>query len=180
MSGPIKANGTGTCPHCGKGVQFLPSNSGSAPAGSTTQEGEPQPGNTPNGWFQDPKVTGQKMQVVTVDCPLCKRPILALQNYNGSEFHLRNFRPAHISHNFTWSSARLIWPSVSSRKPLPNDVPRHVADDYREAAVTLPHSEKASAALSRRCLQSLLREAANTKRRHALNKKLADAGASRR
>lgn len=165
MSGPIKANGTGVCPHCGKGVQFLPSNSGSAPPGTTTQSGTPPPGNTPNGWFQDATLTGRKMEVVTVDCPLCKRPIVALQNYKGSETWNRSFSPAQISHNFSWTDARLIWPPVGSRKPLPSEVPKHIADDYGQAALVLTYSEKASAALSRRCLQTLLREAGNTKAR---------------
>jgi hypothetical protein len=43
-------------------------------------------------------------------------------------------------------------------KQLPNEVPDKFADDFREAFETLPISPKASAALSRRCLQSLIRE----------------------
>jgi hypothetical protein len=40
------------------------------------------------------------------------------------------------------------------------DVPRHFAQDYREACLVLGESPRASAALSRRCLQRLLREQA--------------------
>jgi hypothetical protein len=42
-------------------------------------------------------------------------------------------------------------------------VPPDVAEDYREACLVLPDSAKASAALSRRCLQHLLRTAAGVK-----------------
>ncbi|MFP3708167.1 DUF4145 domain-containing protein [Paraburkholderia sp. SIMBA_009] len=37
-------------------------------------------------------------------------------------------------------------------------MPEHIAEDYREAGVVLEASPKASAALSRRCLQTVLRE----------------------
>jgi hypothetical protein len=40
------------------------------------------------------------------------------------------------------------------------DVPPSIAQDYREACLVLAHSPKASAALSRRCLQNLLVDAA--------------------
>jgi hypothetical protein len=39
-------------------------------------------------------------------------------------------------------------------------VPRHFAQDYREACLVLADSPRASAALSRRCLQRLLQEQA--------------------
>jgi len=41
---------------------------------------------------------------------------------------------------------------------LPEEVPERFAADFREAHDTLPISPKASAALSRRCLQTLIRE----------------------
>lgn len=53
---------------------------------------------------------------------------------------------------------RLIWPFAADRF-IPLEVPEHVRKDYAEAAEVLPISEKASAALSRRCLQTVLREA---------------------
>jgi hypothetical protein len=45
------------------------------------------------------------------------------------------------------------------------DVPEQFAKDYREACNVLDDSPKASAALSRRCLQHLLREVAMTKKK---------------
>lgn len=50
----------------------------------------------------------------------------------------------------------LIYPPHQSRLPANSVVPKELADDFNEAAKVLPHSAKASAALSRRCLQHLL------------------------
>lgn len=57
-----------------------------------------------------------------------------------------------------------VYPLGSSRTPCPADVPDDIANDYREACLVLPFSPKASAALSRRCLQNLLRDAAKIKK----------------
>lgn len=53
-----------------------------------------------------------------------------------------------------------VYPKGSSRPPCPPEVPKHIAEEYTEACIVLPDSSKASAALSRRYLQNLLREAA--------------------
>lgn len=49
------------------------------------------------------------------------------------------------------------------RPPCPTQVKPSLAEDYNEACLVLNDSPKASAALSRRCLQNLLREAAKVK-----------------
>lgn len=56
-----------------------------------------------------------------------------------------------------------IWPFLNERSPCPTEVPAHIAVDYREACLVLSISPKASAALSRRCLQNLLRDVAKVK-----------------
>lgn len=56
-----------------------------------------------------------------------------------------------------------VWPKGSSRPAPPKEVPRAFAADYQEAYLVLPDSAKASAALSRRCLQNILREVAKVK-----------------
>ena len=60
---------------------------------------------------------------------------------------------------------KTIWPVTTGRNPVPSEVPSHIAQDYNEAALVLSISPKASAALSRRCLQAVLREAGQTKSR---------------
>ncbi|MDD2666175.1 MAG: DUF4145 domain-containing protein [Methanocellales archaeon] len=57
----------------------------------------------------------------------------------------------------------LVYPKGSNRPPVPPQVPEKIAEDYVEACIVLSDSPKASAALSRRCLQNLLREVANVK-----------------
>jgi hypothetical protein len=48
---------------------------------------------------------------------------------------------------------------LSGQRHVDNLVPEHIATDYREAAAIVHLSPKASAALSRRCLQAILLEA---------------------
>jgi hypothetical protein len=84
-------------------------------------------------------------------CPECERFIFSLEemwNHTGKAFPLREF---------------LCYPKGISRVPLGPEIPDEFAGDYREACLTLPDSPKASAALSRRCLQHLLREEAKVK-----------------
>jgi hypothetical protein len=57
-----------------------------------------------------------------------------------------------------------VYPKRISRSPVPLEVPAEFVTDYREACLVLMDSEKASAALSRRCLQYLLREKAGIKK----------------
>jgi len=54
-------------------------------------------------------------------------------------------------------------PKVAGRPPIPIGVPGKYAEDYKEACLVLADSAKASAALSRRCLQLLLRDEAKVK-----------------
>ena len=57
----------------------------------------------------------------------------------------------------------LINPKGSSHPPVPPQVTTIFSEDYTEACLVLPDSPKASAALSRRCLQNILREKAGVK-----------------
>lgn len=58
-----------------------------------------------------------------------------------------------------WSGNDMIFPPRDGRRPFDlSYVPAHISEDYTEACLVLPFSPKASAALSRRCLQTILRE----------------------
>jgi hypothetical protein len=57
-----------------------------------------------------------------------------------------------------------IWPRGASR-PVPPEVPESYAGNFREACLVLPNSANASAAISRRCLQSLLVNEGGAKKR---------------
>ena len=50
------------------------------------------------------------------------------------------------------------YPNSTGRKPCPVEVPSNIAKDYSQACNVLIHSPEASAALSRRCLQGILRD----------------------
>jgi hypothetical protein len=75
---------------------------------------------------------------------------------------LNNLRQAtSLTNNTTRMSVR---PITSSRPPVPNEVDDKYSLDYNEACLILAFSPKASAALSRRCLQNILREKAGVKK----------------
>ena len=57
----------------------------------------------------------------------------------------------------------MIHPRSIGRAPVPPEVPKMISEDYIEASLVLADSPKASAALSRRCLQHILREKAKVK-----------------
>jgi hypothetical protein len=57
----------------------------------------------------------------------------------------------------------MLYPKGVSRAPISKYVPDMFAEDYKEACLVLADSPKASAALSRRCLQLILRDVAKVK-----------------
>ena len=71
-------------------------------------------------------------------------------------------RPIHALPNEKKSGefAHRIWPHRSTRKTAIDGVPKEILDDYYEACAVLQVSPKASATLTRRCLQHILREKA--------------------
>ena len=96
--------------------------------------------------------------VIRVKCSECHRYAMFLVNGEASYDQYGNFqRMGEIQ------SSILVHPRGSVRPPCPPEVPQDFAEDYTEACIVLPDSEKASAALSRRCLQHLLREVAKVK-----------------
>lgn len=80
-------------------------------------------------------------------CPACDKLLILLRN-NALENDI----------------GILIWPQSIGRPPVPPEVPPHITQDYNEAAAVLRISPKASAALSRRCLQSVLTEVGGAKK----------------
>jgi len=84
-------------------------------------------------------------------CPKCKRLIVELiqGDWAGPG------EPRLVGHGI---SSTLVRPKGISRTPLGPEVPDDFTQDYKEACLVLSDSPKASAALSRRCLQHLLRE----------------------
>lgn len=72
-------------------------------------------------------------------------------------------RAANLRNTVNIISDLTVNPLTSSRPPVPKEVDEKFATDYKEACLVLKFSPKASAALSRRCLQNILREKASVK-----------------
>lgn len=91
-------------------------------------------------------------------CPSCDNIIIQLGKLEKVHRNRVN-----SPNRYNWILAR---PKAISRAPLPSEVPPEFANDYKEACLTIADSPKASAALSRRCLQNLLREKAGTTKKN--------------
>lgn len=106
-----------------------------------------------------PKYEIQRLQVTKEDppedgvvlcawqiCPAkqCRRHVVRLLRLRGATQH--TYQP---------------YPEDLGRPSLPREVPEPFASEYKEAALVLTKSAKASAALSRRCLQLILHDHLN-------------------
>ena len=121
------------CPHCQTTVRF---------EGPTTNGGW----NGSTAIVQSPKY---RLITTHSQCPECLKFIVAIdEDY---------INPSTGKHEP--KTQITVWPITTGRKPVPQEVPSHIAQDYNEAAQVMAISPKASAALSRRCLQTILREA---------------------
>ena len=129
-------NSRNRCPHCLTTVRFEHAvwEKGRLPSAITLQSASNK----------------ERLRFVCVSCPECGRMILTIEPFNES---------ADSRERIVGEQEVVIWPLQSARPPVPKQVPEHIGADYQEAALVLSLSPKASAALSRRCLQAVLREA---------------------
>jgi hypothetical protein len=97
------------------------------------------------------KKTGHIWKVGWLLCPECGR------------FVIRFSTLRQVGHMLKNEMEMLAYPKGKAR-PISSDVPEPFAGDFREASLVLLDSPKASAAISRRCLQHLLRERAGVKK----------------
>jgi hypothetical protein len=90
-------------------------------------------------------------------CPSC----------NQNSYNLINYLPKHRPSGTYYEeilSKSLFYPKASNRNPIPQEVPIEFGKDYIEACLVLSDSPMASSALSRRCLQNILRSKLNVKK----------------
>jgi hypothetical protein len=128
------------CPHCGKAFHDIWNN-------------------TELPWVEPNKLDTNGWMAHTTTCPACKNSIIELSERRRQ---LPSNRPQDLS---ILDIRRFrVHPTNTFRRPTPAEVPADIKDDYEEACRVLPISHKASAALSRRCLQAILREQAYTQR----------------
>jgi hypothetical protein len=125
------------CPHCGFGIYAdYYDNQISGKRGAF--------------WAANSQGVNVGWMVRALECPECKKAILSLAEIeNGAS---------------VYSGERFIQPKTISRPSASAEVPIELAEDYNEACAVVQDSAKASAALSRRCLQGLLRLNGYTKK----------------
>lgn len=88
-------------------------------------------------------------EIYSAVCPFCKRAMILLTTKKKDK------ESPYLEIQ--------AWPKVVNRPPLPAEVVEPYATDYYEACFILADSPRASAALSRRCFQMLLREKADVR-----------------
>jgi hypothetical protein len=127
----------GICPHCGHDVAFI------NPTYHYSGEQEPREIKIEICYNEN----GKTYQLIGSKCPnpKCKKLILIRQRLNT----------AISPHD--WEDDLMLWP-IGIHRTIPQGFPSEIERDFKEACGTLYVSKRASAALSRRCLQNLLRE----------------------
>jgi hypothetical protein len=105
--------------------------------------------------------SNKKWRIEYQRCPNCKKLVISLINYHYCQFF--NDAADVMDEYEEIDSNLLIYPKSSSQPSCPDEVPKEYAADYREACEVVDISPKASAALSRRCLQLILRDKAGVK-----------------
>ena len=106
-------------------------------------------------------------------CPSCSRYVLQLMKeptrpgYTGPPPGSSLPAPAD-------AVSSLVHPKATNRQPVPAEVPEEFTADYKEACLVLADSPKASAALSRRCLQHILQEKSGAKTQNNLAKTIGE------
>jgi hypothetical protein len=144
----ISPDAIGVCPYCATPARFeraYITTSGLAKSPSLFAEATLHPPDPTNVRVQ---LSENKVKVLAASCTNCSKISIVIK--------LLGLGGVTEATHLVWpnSAPRAIPPQVEIESP-------HIAQDYREAAITLESSPKASAALSRRCLQAVLREKAN-------------------
>ena len=75
-------------------------------------------------------------------CPACEKAVIFLDKLGGTLIP---------------KSRYMVYPKAVTRPRAPKELPQALSEDFNEACLVLGDSPKASAALSRRCLQQLLK-----------------------
>jgi hypothetical protein len=103
------------------------------------------------GWFYRTAFCPECTQMTIEICPPLRSDIMN----QIDQLTTRDEQQQTIQRLGQW---RQVLPIGSNRGPVPPEVPEPIAVDYVEACRVLPISAKASAALSRRCLQAMLHD----------------------
>jgi hypothetical protein len=99
-------------------------------------------------------------EILKNTCPACHRIILRLVT---EKIIQRGRNALVISRTISDVQEQPIHPRTPARRKLGPEIPKEYVTEYMEALAVLPDSAKASAAISRRLLQRLLREVVRVK-----------------
>jgi hypothetical protein len=106
----------------------------------------------------------RQWSVESYKCPNCRRLVISLRDAPLlSQIISSKQAGAPAGDKTRPPASRLVHPRSVGRAPLGVEVPARFAADYVEAAAVLGESPKASAAISRRLLQDILRDVAKVK-----------------
>ena len=130
-------------------TKYSPGQRGKCPHCQTVVQFLPPEGDLYNLQYNTKK---QILRIMIAECPECQRLIFTIME-------MKRNPPGGLKVEKELTA----WPLSSGREPIPLEVPENIANDYNEAAMVLPFSEKSSAALSRRVLQTILSEAGGSK-----------------
>jgi hypothetical protein len=137
----MRPGSTGMCPHCDTGVRFEKGMVNDCPPSATSR-------------LQIRVPSGAWLMLEMAGCPICGQPILDIETVGPPSGGQRG-------------GPGMIYPRGKGR-PLPAEFVRDhpdLAADFAEAVDVLSSSRKASAAISRRCLQIILSSAGGAKKR---------------
>jgi len=163
------------CPHCG--IDFQPSYISFGRVGSQARaiggnletialpDFVERPGEYPGDYPEDAKRVA--WAYTSTACTKCRQPILELVKRVWGPLpppKAGEWREANEKEGFVEQWRQRVYPKNTNRTPVPQEVTAHIAGDYNEACLVLADSPKASAALSRRCLQNMLSDHGYTKR----------------
>lgn len=133
----IEPESTHVCPHCGTTVRFVAPNVSGGGAAFLVYGKEHQ------------------LAVVLAHCPHCDQHVMTATTST------KNVVPGE----WTNGESHMVWPRSTGRPPLSQHVPTEMAKFYGQAALIIGTSPEASAALSRRVLQTVLSDKGGTKKR---------------
>lgn len=87
------------------------------------------------------------VKIIAINCPECNRVEICVSPSRKLE---------DVNNGFPYT--KRIYPAYTQGMYLPNYIPEAIKNDYREACAILELSPKASATLSRRCMQGIIRD----------------------
>jgi hypothetical protein len=151
------------CPHCGIGISWQPDTRHLLGYEEDEAEFPERDFEAETIKPEEDPFSGESVawDALSEQCPECNEPIIILRK------GLANYYSQSETYRYVddgYCKEYVVWPRSASRVCAP-EVPSNIREDFEEASEVLAISPKASAALSRRCLQHLLTEYAGMKKK---------------